>query len=64
MTIVQVDLDRLNYGLQYAQELLKPISHANLMRMVQEEIIPPAPPKDAPEAEKAVEGSAEGETNG
>lgn len=64
MQTVTVDLQRLNLAIQFAQENLKNITGQQLVRMVQEAIIQPAPPKDAPEAEKAVEASAEGETNG
>lgn len=64
MQTVTVDLQRLNLAIQFAQEQMKNITGQQFVRMVQEAIIPPAPPKDAPEAEKAAEASAEGETNG
>lgn len=59
MNVVQIDLDRLNEALQFCQEQMKPMSARVALRMVQEAIITPAPPKDSPKDEKPAEGPAE-----
>jgi hypothetical protein len=64
MNIATVNVDRLNEALQFLAEQLKPVTYRIATQMIQGAIVDPEKPKDVPAEEKAVEGSAEGETNG